>query len=202
MSSVLLDCSFSLPGIGTTVWLPQCQWSNGERNNANPPRTVINSLRPIRNKRHLADDIFKYIFLKENVWISIKISLKFVPKGPINNIPPLVLIMAWRRPGDKPLSEPMMVSLLTHICVTRSQWVKTQWNMHKNSVITTSRRNVDVTTMSLLLLLSSFLLCFVPVLQDDDRHKSKHVQQMKASWNSTSLTLCERNAGLWSFLYC
>ena len=24
--------------------------------------------------------------------------------------------MAWRRPGDKPLSEPMMVSLLTHIC--------------------------------------------------------------------------------------
>ena len=32
--------------------------------------------------------------------------------------------MAWRRPGDKLLSEPMMVSLLTHICVTRPQWVK------------------------------------------------------------------------------
>ena len=31
-------------------------------------------------------------------------------------------IMAWRRPGDKPSSEPMMVSLLTHICVTRPQW--------------------------------------------------------------------------------
>ena len=31
--------------------------------------------------------------------------------------------MAWRRPGDKPLSEPMMLSLLTHICVTRPQWV-------------------------------------------------------------------------------
>ena len=31
--------------------------------------------------------------------------------------------MAWRRRGDKPLSEPMMVSLLTHICVTRPQWV-------------------------------------------------------------------------------
>ena len=40
------------------------------------------------------------------------------------NIPALVQIMAWRRPGDKPLSEPMMVSLLTHICVTRPQWVK------------------------------------------------------------------------------
>ena len=54
----------------------------------------------------------------------IKISLKFVPKGPINNNPALVQIMAWHWSGDKPLSEPMMVSLLTHICVTRPQWVK------------------------------------------------------------------------------
>ena len=53
--------------------------------------------------------------LNENAGISIKISLKFVPKGPITNIPSLVQIMAWRRPGDKPLSEPMMVSLLKHI---------------------------------------------------------------------------------------
>ena len=67
---------------------------------------------------------FKCIFLNENVWIPIKISLKFVPKGPINNIPALVQIMAWRRPGDKPLSETVMVRLLTHICVTRPQWVK------------------------------------------------------------------------------
>ena len=35
------------------------------------------------------------------------------------NIPVLVQIMAWRRPGDKPLSEPVVVNLLTHICVTR-----------------------------------------------------------------------------------
>ena len=71
------------------------------------------------------EDIFKCIFMNENVSIAIKISLKFVPKGPISNIPTLVQIMAWRRPGDKPLSEPMMVSLLTHICVTRPQWVNT-----------------------------------------------------------------------------
>ena len=56
--------------------------------------------------------------------ISLKIPLKFVPKGPINNIPALVQIMAWRRPGDKPLSEPMLVFVPTHICVTRPQWVK------------------------------------------------------------------------------
>ena len=46
-----------------------------------------------------------------------------IPKGPINNMPVLVQIMAWRRPDDKPLSEPMMVSLPTHVCVIRPQWV-------------------------------------------------------------------------------
>ena len=66
---------------------------------------------------------FNCIFLNENIWISINISLKFVPKGRINNIPALVQIMAWCRLGDKPLSEPMVVELLTHICVTRPQWV-------------------------------------------------------------------------------
>ena len=85
---------------------------------------VLNTLRPRQDGRLFADDTFKCIFLNENVWIPIKISLKFVPKGPINNIPALVQIMAWRRPGDKPLSEPMLVSLLTYICVTRPQWVK------------------------------------------------------------------------------
>ena len=59
---------------------------------------AFNSLRPRQNGRYSADDIFKCIFLKENVWIPTIISLKFVPKGPINNIPALVQIMAWRRP--------------------------------------------------------------------------------------------------------
>ena len=96
----------------------------------------VNTLWPRRDGRYFADDILKCIFLNENVWISLKIPLKFVPKGPINNIPALVQIMAWRRPGDKPLSELMMVSLLTHICVTRPQWVnwtlrnKLLWNFN------------------------------------------------------------------------
>ena len=84
----------------------------------------VNTLRPRQNGRHLPDDNLKRIFLNGNVWISIKISLKFVPRGPINNIPALVQIMAWRRQGDKPLSGPMIFRLLTHICVTRPQWVK------------------------------------------------------------------------------
>ena len=52
--------------------------------------------------------------------ILIKISLGFVPKGQINNIPALVQKMN----SAKPLSEPVLVSLLTYICVTRPQWVK------------------------------------------------------------------------------
>ena len=69
---------------------------------------AINTLRPKQNGRHFADDILKCIFLYGNVWIPNKISLKFVPKGPINNNQALVQVMAWRRPGDKPLSEPML----------------------------------------------------------------------------------------------
>ena len=93
--------------------------------------TSINTLRPRQNGRHFADDTFNRIFVNENVRISIEFSLKF-PKGPINNIPALVQIMAWRRPGDKPLSEPMLVRSLTHICVTRPEWV---WFwLHRNSV--------------------------------------------------------------------
>ena len=97
----------------------------------------VNSLRPRQNRRHFADDVFKYNFLNENVWIPIKLSMKILPKGPINNIPTMVQIMAWRRPGDKPLSEPMMVSLPTHICVARPQWVKEMfllWRSYLTSV--------------------------------------------------------------------
>ena len=83
----------------------------------------FNTLRPRQNGCHFADDIFSCIFVNENIWVPIKISLKFVPKGSLNNIPALAQIMAWRRPGNKPLSEPMMVSLLTQICVTWLQWV-------------------------------------------------------------------------------
>ena len=60
----------------------------------------INTLRPRQNGRRFADDTFKRIFFDENVRISIKISLKFVPKVPVNHNRALVQIMAWRRSGD------------------------------------------------------------------------------------------------------
>ena len=87
------------------------------------PQSCINTLRPRQNGCHFPNNIFKSNFLNENVSISIMISLKFVPKGSVNNIPALVQIMASCRPGDKPLSEPVMIILLTHICVAWSQWV-------------------------------------------------------------------------------
>ena len=55
----------------------------------------------------ITDDIFKSIF-NESVWISIKISLKFVPKGPIDYKSALVQVMAWYRTDEKPLPESML----------------------------------------------------------------------------------------------
>ena len=68
----------------------------------------VNILRPRQNCRHFADDVFNHIFVKENVWISIKISLNFVPKGTIDNKLALVQVMAWRRTGENTLPEPML----------------------------------------------------------------------------------------------
>ena len=84
---------------------------------------ILNTLRLWQDCRHFANDIFKCIFLKGNVRISLKISVKLVPKVQINNIPALVQIMAWRRPGYKSLYGPMLIGLLTHICANRPQWV-------------------------------------------------------------------------------
>ena len=90
------------------------------------------------------DAIFKTtfsnaFFFNENVWYSNVIPPKFDPKVWINNIPALVQIMVWRRPGDKPLSYPMMFRLLTHICVIRPQWVKGM--ILHNDVTTTLPQN-------------------------------------------------------------
>ena len=63
-------------------------------------------------------------FCQWNCCILFQISLKYVRKGPIGNNPAAIQIMAWHRPGDKPLSEQIMVRFPTYICVNRPQWVK------------------------------------------------------------------------------
>ena len=56
----------------------------------------------------LAEGNFKCILLNENDRIPIRISLKFVPRSPIDKKPALVQVMASRRTGDKPLPELML----------------------------------------------------------------------------------------------
>ena len=58
---------------------------------------------------NLADDIFKCIFMNEKFCISIQISLKIVPRGPVDNRLALVQVMAWCQTGDKPLLDPMLI---------------------------------------------------------------------------------------------
>ena len=50
----------------------------------------VNSSPPGQNGRHFADGIFRCIFMNEKFCILIEISLKFVPKSPIDNNPALV----------------------------------------------------------------------------------------------------------------
>ena len=50
----------------------------------------INSSTPGQNGRHVADDIFKWIFVNEKLCILIKISLKIVPKSSVDNNQALV----------------------------------------------------------------------------------------------------------------
>ena len=80
----------------------------------------FNTMRPRQIGRHFADDIFKWIFLNENVWILIKISLKFAPKGPINNSPSLVQLMAWCR---------LAPWFSVFHDVPQGQWVNAAFNM-------------------------------------------------------------------------
>ena len=108
------------------VWLTRRMWGNESRTHMieqHETKHIFNTLISRRNGQHFADDIFKRFCFKESIWISINISLKCVPKGSNYNILAMIQIMVWRRPGDNPLSVPIMVSLPTHRCVTPLQWV-------------------------------------------------------------------------------
>ena len=71
----------------------------------------------------LADDNFKCIFLNENDRIPIRISLKFVPRRPIDNKPVLVQVTACRRTGDKPLLELMLTHFTDANMRHQERWV-------------------------------------------------------------------------------
>ena len=100
----------------------------------------------------ISDDLFECIFMNENVCILIKISMEFVSRGPINDIPALFQMMTWHWPSDKPLSEPMMINLLTHICVTHPQWI---------NAVKVNSSTILSTKFGILYLYQSFGLTFL-----------------------------------------
>ena len=81
----------------------------------------VNSLRLQQNGCHFANNIFKRIFLNENCYILIKISLRFISKGSINNMLALVQIMAWCQIGEKAII--WTNHSLVCWCITEAQWV-------------------------------------------------------------------------------
>ena len=93
-------------------------------------KSLINSLRPSDAITAFSQTTFSSAFSWMKIlefWLIFHWNLFLrVPltRFTDTNIPALVQVMAWRHPGDKPLSEPMLISLPTHICVTQPQWVK------------------------------------------------------------------------------
>ena len=109
------------------------------------PIHQLNTLRPRQNGRHFADDFsnaFPWIKVYE-FWLKCHWSLILRVLLTIFHAA-LVQIMAWRRPGGKPLSEAMIFRLLTHLCVTRPQWFKLSSLIHINVVY--MRRHCNAVT--------------------------------------------------------
>ena len=71
-------------------------------------REDITNVMPEWRGRNFPDDIFKRIFLNENICVLIQMSLKFVPKGLIDDKSAYVLEIAWRRTVDKPCLKPLL----------------------------------------------------------------------------------------------
>ena len=80
-------------------------------NSVSRQRVNLNTLRLKQNGRHFADDTFQCISMNENVWIFIKTSLQFVPKGQTDNKSALIQVMACHCKGNKPLLEPMLTKI-------------------------------------------------------------------------------------------
>ena len=109
-------CTFA-----TTTWYIVFTPSSFPGTYDTPCVNILINTRLRQNDRHCPGDNFKHISLNGSVGILIKVLLKIVPRGPINNI----------MDGAKPLSEQMMVWILTQICVVRPQGVNTRRLIHQ-----------------------------------------------------------------------
>ena len=130
-----LEARFSENLLYTCAWkIGNCTWRAGYMEFFG--KLHINSFPPGQNIRHFADDISRWIFLNENVWISMKISLNFVPKGSINNITALVYSVPSHYLNQ------CSPDSLTHMCGTRGRWVKRHFVGRKQSHFHQIHRNL------------------------------------------------------------
>ena len=107
----------------------------------------------------ISQTIFSNIFSSKKMFeFRLKFHWNLFLRVQLTKIPALFQIMAWRRPGDKTLSEAMLVSLLTHKCFTRPQWVKCsyqpsvsnlkdEWQQQPVISLTYLARQLDKVTM-------------------------------------------------------
>ena len=89
-------------------------------------RSYLNSSPPGQNGRHFTDDNLKCIIVNEKFCILIEISLKFVPKCPIDNKTVMVQVRAEQ--ATSCYLNQCWRSSPTHICGTRGRWVNSHYN--------------------------------------------------------------------------
>ena len=139
----------------------------------------------------ISQTMFSNIFSWRRMLEFRLISLKFVPKGPINSITTLVQIMAWRRPGDKPLSEPIMVRLPTHLCVTRPQWVyvmSSTWFLfginipHDDNTLRIRNHYDDVIMGTIASQITSLAIVYSIVYSSADQRKHQSTASLAFVW--------------------
>ena len=137
---------------------------------------------------HEPDNIFRWIFTNKKFCTLIKISLIFVSKGPIDNNPALVKIMAWRRIGDKPLSEPMLTWSTDAYMRHYGRWVKehfvltmtSQWD----SILYCFTHNLQFVGICCLFKkqLHNVAISFSPHQHDTHAHSFNGAQPILLAW--------------------
>ena len=97
--------------------------------------------------------------------------------------------MAWRRLGDKPLFEPMMVILPTHICVTRPQWVKPNFNFRLPTIIYWSfAQTKSLAPADILIKHLDCIACAVYFMSQYNVWRMADLDMRRACWRANSFS--------------
>ena len=158
------------------------------------------------------DDIFKRIFLNENVKILIQISLKFAPRSSNDNKSALVQVMVHSQSGAKPLPELMLTycrpSLLMHMCGTRGRWIKRTpknklWrNFNQNIILFCQKVHWKMLSARCWPFFLQASLCSV-ITQNSSQIKQHmwELQVMCKLWSVNSINLVTHIHDLWQWTH-